>query len=142
MQDHQLIIRTKSGAIIIPTRPIRVSVTMKSLDSVILSGSGNITVAELNGDSFKVALLGSGIINASGTVDQVNISLDGSGNINCEDLKARAASVRLTGSGNISVYASNSLDANLSGSGNIRYSGNPANINQTVTGSGSIREQD
>lgn len=142
VQDHRLIIRTKSGAIVIPTRPIRVSVTLKSLDSVTLGGSGNITVPELKADSFKAALDGSGNITVGGAVDLVNISLDGSGNVNCGSLKARAASVALTGSGNISVYARDSLDATLSGSGNIRYAGNPPNINKTVSGSGSIRGQD
>jgi len=36
------------------------------------------------------------------------------------------------------VFASQSRDASIRGPGEIRYDGNPAKVNKSVTGSGSI----
>jgi hypothetical protein len=44
----------------------------------------------------------------------------------------------LSGSGNIFVTARKSLDASLPGSGTISYSGDPADVTKSVTGSGAI----
>lgn len=138
VQNGQLIISTKNNTSFTSTDPVRVDVTMKSLDSINLSGSGIINVPELSGDAIKVTLPGSGNINLAGEVNRVDISLGGSGIVSCSGLKAKTATVSLSGSGNVSVYASDSLDATLAGSGTIQYSGNPANVNKNVTGSGTI----
>jgi hypothetical protein len=42
------------------------------------------------------------------------------------------------GSGTVSVTASGSLDALVSGSGAILYAGNPVRVTKNVTGSGAI----
>jgi hypothetical protein len=62
----------------------------------------------------------------------------GSGDIRCGDPKAGSASVKLDGTGNITVYASQSLDTNIRGSGNVLYRGNPAKVNKSVPGAGNI----
>jgi hypothetical protein len=135
-----LVIRTKPNYNIQATKPIQIYITMKSLDGVSISGSGNITVSDLNTNSFSVAMPGSGNITVGGTANNVNIALAGSGNILCENLKAKDATVTLNGSGNITVNASESLDASIKGSGDIHYSGNPTTVNKSVAGSGSIHE--
>jgi hypothetical protein len=137
----RLTIRTRPLASISATRPIHIIVTTRTLGSVSLQGSGNVRAADLNGKALQVRLPGSGTIAATGTVDQLRISLDGSGDIACSTLQARATTVNLTGSGNVSVYASERLDATLSGSGNIRYAGNPATVRPRISGSGHITPQ-
>jgi len=69
------------------------------------------------------------------------MNLGGSGKINGEQLKASSVKVTVDGSGEANVYASEQLDADLSGSGSIRYSGNPAKIYQKDNGSGSITSE-
>jgi hypothetical protein len=140
VQKNVLVIRTKLNYNVQATEPIQIRVTMKSLDSVTIPGSGNITVSGLDTSSFRVTMPGSGNIIVDGKANDVNISLDGSGNILCENLKAKDATVRLDGSGNITVNASESLDASIKGSGDITYSGNPSRVTKTVPGSGSIHE--
>ena len=88
--------------------------------------------------SLLFELPGSGNITVTGAADSVNISLPGSGNIYCDGLKAKSATVTLNGSGNIKVFASQSLDASIRGSGEVRYDGNQAKVNKSVIGSGSI----
>ncbi len=138
VQNGKLVIGIKGNTSITTQKGIHVNITMKSMQGVSLKGSGNIKVSSLVGKNVSVDLSGSGTITMEGTADSVDISLPGSGNIYCDGLKARSATVSLNGSGNISVYASDSLDATLRGSGNIRYSGNPAQVNKSVTGSGTV----
>lgn len=135
-----LVIRMKANTSIKPTKPIHYRVTMKKLDGVTILGSGNITAPEITGDTFTVALPGSGDITIGGMANQVNLSLGGSGNIYCDKLKAKTVTAALNGSGNITVYASESLDATIRGSGDIRYSGSPNKVRTSVPGSGTIHE--
>jgi hypothetical protein len=138
VENSRLVISTKPGANLSTHNPVRVTVTMKSLQSLTLSGSGNINVADLAAKDLQVDLPGSGNITVSGTADRVDLRLPGSGNLFCSGLKASAATVSVSGSGQVTVYASESLDVSLSGSGAIRYEGNPAQVSKSVTGSGSI----
>ena len=73
-----------------------------------------------------------------GASRNVAINLPGSGNVHCDSLKAKSAKVTLMGSGTVAVYASQSLDASILGSGTIRYSGNPAQVTKHISGSGTI----
>jgi hypothetical protein len=53
-------------------------------------------------------------------------------------MKAQKARCRVSGSGNIALNVSKELDASISGSGDIRYSGNPPSVRTKVSGSGDI----
>jgi hypothetical protein len=141
VQTGQLIIRDKAKTNINPSTPVRVNVTIQALKGVTLSGSGKINVSQMAGDSLVINLTGSGSITVTGTVTAVNASLPGSGNIYCGGLHAKTAKVKLDGSGDIEIYASQSLDAGILGSGSILYSGNPAQVSKSIVGSGNITPQ-
>jgi hypothetical protein len=137
----------RGGTLEIHTRPntnlrtqlgIRVMVTMKSLQSASLPGSGNISIDGLQGQSVDLSMQGSGNITAQGMVERVNITLDGSGNFQCDELQAKSASIEINGSGNVFVYASESLRTSINGSGNVQYRGNPENVEKSVSGSGNV----
>ncbi len=137
----------RNGTLVIDMKPftsmttsngIQVNVVMKSLRGITLSGSGKIDVSGMSGPDLSVELPGSGDITVAGAVEHVTISLPGSGNIFCNELKASSADVTLSGSGTIRVYADQSLNAQLPGSGTIRYEGNPAQLTKSITGSGTI----
>jgi hypothetical protein len=138
VRNGTLIIRTASNTSITPKLPVHVIVAMKSLDAARITGSGNINISDLAAERIQFNLPGSGNISAVGSAERVTVSLGGSGNILCEDLESKSTIVRLNGSGNITVNASESLDVNVDGSGNVRYRGNPANVDQSVAGSGSV----
>jgi hypothetical protein len=136
--NGRLVISTKSNIHFTTANRVVVTLAMKSLERVTLSGSGNLHVADMAGPDLVVDLPGSGDITVDGVANHVTISLPGSGNIQCNGLKAKSAKVTLMGSGNITVYASENLDANIAGSGTIRYEGNPAQVTKSITGSGTI----
>ncbi len=134
----KLIIRVKSLTSIKTTNRIHVTVVAKSLDELTLGGSGSIHASGMTGPSLVVALPGSGDITVTGTTSHAMITLLGSGNIYCDGLKAKSVSAQIMGSGEITTYAEESLDASIFGSGNIHYSGEPAQITKNIKGSGMI----
>ena len=136
--NGKLVINTKPNKNFTNANRVVVTLAMKSLERVTLSGSGNLHVADMAGPDLAVDLPGSGDITVDGIADHVIVSLPGSGTIQCNGLKAKSAKVTLTGSGSITVYASENLDAGISGSGTIRYEGSPAQVTKSITGSGTI----
>ncbi|WP_278021592.1 GIN domain-containing protein [Flavobacterium ginsengisoli] len=54
------------------------------------------------------------------------------------DLKSKVVEANVSGSGNSKVACDESLTARVSGSGNIRYVGNPEKKDTKVSGSGTI----
>lgn len=118
--------------------PMHVEIGVRSLDAVVLSGSGALTVDGVQGDRFTVDVPGSGVVTATGAVDRLDATLSGSGDVRLQALAARDVVARLDGSGRLHVSASHTLDAGVSGSGAIVYSGEPARVAEQVTGSGAI----
>ena len=113
------------------------SFTTDNQTEIMLSGSGNI---HLNSDSFKdlhFAISGSGnIVAKGGSANKVSASVSGSGNIDCSDITADDVEVKISGSGNARVNANKGRIANISGSGNVFYKGSATNISTKVAGSG------
>ncbi len=107
-----------------------------------LTGSGNMEIGNLEADVVYSELTGSGNINiTSGTTRDLSVRLTGSGDVKAQNFSAVDATVTLTGSGSATVRASNTLNAVISGSGNVNYYGNPA-VTQNITGSGRLKKKD
>jgi hypothetical protein len=115
-----------------------VAVSVPSLDALTVQGSGNISVTGIHSPSLTVRLPGSGTIHATGTTARLDVGIAGSGAALLAKLIARDATASIDGSGSIVVTATHSLDANISGSGTILFTGNPAQVTKSVTGSGTI----
>lgn len=118
--------------------PMSVDVTVPSLATLTLSGSGTITADDVSAARLSVTLSGSGVLRASGTAASLDVSLEGSGDARLGDLVARNARAVVSGSGRIVVQATKTLDAAVPGSGEILYLGNPAHVSTSITGSGEV----
>lgn len=102
------------------------------------SSSGNVRSHVAGGFLVTTILSGSGRIDLSGDANKVDYTLNASGRIDGLDLRALDARTTSSGSGLIYVWATEYLEANVSGSGDIIYRGEPR-TSFWVTGSGSIR---
>lgn len=143
-------------------QPVVVTVTLPTIESLSVNSSGDLmTEGTLKGADLTVSLAGSGDLHAtvemSGTVNshlagsgdmQLNgrcekhtVRLAGSGDVKADQLAAQDVSAKLNGSGDIRVATVKSLDASVSGSGSVRYAGNPTTLVKRVTGSGSVAKQ-
>jgi hypothetical protein len=104
-----------------------------------LSGSGKINNT-LTCSTLAVNISGSGEIKIAGTGNDSNISISGSGDFSGIEYKTNNAIAHISGSGDLSIWAVESLKANVSGSGSIKYRGNPR-IDFSGSGSGRIRSE-
>jgi putative autotransporter adhesin-like protein len=117
--------------------PMSVEVSTPSLAAVKLSGSGNISVNKIKASRLTLTLSGSGVLYASGTATQLDVTIGGSGMAQLNDLIARHVHAVVTGSGLIRVSATASLNAAVPGTGAIIYTGNPQ-VTSSVTGTGAV----
>jgi hypothetical protein len=124
-----------------PKAGLTVEITVPELESIELSGAGDVNVEDLSGGEFRVDVSGAGNVEATGEVDRVEADVSGAGALRLSELVAREASVDLSGAGDIHVHATESLTASLSGAGNIVYSGDPADVETDVSGVGQINPE-
>ncbi len=138
---------------------IQIKVTVRTLESLAVGGSGDIRSGPLKAGKLTLAVSGSGdlgiasaaatslVVNISGSgnakmnggsVETLNASIAGSGDLDAAKLATRRTSVNVAGSGDACVWASDSLAVNVAGSGSIAYYGDPK-VSRTVVGSGSVR---
>lgn len=119
-------------------RPMTVDVTVPTLDAVVLSGSGVLTVDGLRAEQFTVRVTGEGLVAITGRAARLDVSLAGSGDAQLQNLVARDVDAMLSGSGRLQVHATDSLDASVPGTGVIDYRGDPRNVTQNITGTGAV----
>jgi hypothetical protein len=137
---------------------IRIIVPIKSINSIALSGSGDIVgKTTIKTDDFKTAMSGSGDITLNieanavsasmsgsgditliGSTTDFEATISGSGDIKAYDLEADNVSASVSGSADIKVTANKMLKARVSGSGDISYRGNPEKVDTKTAGSGDI----
>jgi hypothetical protein len=99
-------------------------------------GSGSIT-AEMDVGSLQASIGGSGGITAKGRADRLGVTINGSGTMRARDLTSAFADVRVNGSGDATVYATNTLNISIAGSGSVLYGGG-ATPTVRSSGSGSV----
>ena len=137
VQSGKLVIANAPGSFT-TNSPMSVEVGVPSLDTLTLSGSGNMVVTGVEAKSFDVNLPGSGTLTGDGSATRLEVTVDGSGTVQLTRLVATNVQAAVSGSGSIFVTATESLDASVSGSGAILYTGSPQDVSRNVTGSGAI----
>ena len=163
VSSSRLTIKVKKGYSIRPSIRKRIAITVPfdEISEVILTGSGDIESTDIiKTKHFSTAVSGSGDVNLNvisqritsdvagsgdlklyGRTDHFDVSVSGSGNVSAYELIANIAEVSVAGSGGVRLYVNESLNASVAGSGDIRYKGNPMNIEKSIVGSGDISKQ-
>jgi len=103
-----------------------------------VSGSGDVEASNLQLENCSTSTNGSGDMKLSGAVVDLSIKVSGSGDINAYNLKAVNASITCNGSGDVVVNVVEKLQANLSGSGDVTYTGSPSMVDVDARGSGEV----
>lgn len=88
-----------------------------------LAGSGDLDIGRMRVESANFDVAGSGHVRAAGTANRLDLSIAGSGGADFSGLQSRSAGATVHGSGNVRLHATETVDANLSGSGNITVTG-------------------
>ncbi|RYE22721.1 MAG: DUF2807 domain-containing protein [Sphingobacteriaceae bacterium] len=139
-------------------KPIIIYVVAKDLNSIGLTGSGDLRIdnqfntntlqlrlsgsgdfkGAINVKTLEASISGSGDFSISGKADETTVSISGSGDYRGGDLITKSTAIRVSGSGDANIYASENVEASVSGSGDVHYSGHPKNVSKVAHGSGDI----
>lgn len=106
---------------------------------IAINGSGDLE-GDLNTKTLEIAIAGSGDIKLKGGASKLNVSIQGSGDLEARELDAKDVDITISGSGDAGVKASDSLKAEINGSGDIRYKGAPKSLSVRANGSGSVEK--
>lgn len=120
------------------SQKIAVILELPKLSEIVLSGSGDVNAVDVILDDALLKIAGSGDITATGVAKNIVAEINGSGSLNLASLKVDHVDVAVNGSGDAAVWATESLNAKVNGSGDIIYSGDPEKIDRAVNGSGDI----
>ncbi|MCU7548968.1 DUF2807 domain-containing protein [Chitinophagaceae bacterium LB-8] len=114
------------------------NLTPESMD-VEISGSGNITITNLETGYLGSDISGSGDIKIlHGTATEEKLKISGSGGMDFSNVLSKYVTTNTSGSGDMRVYATDKLNVTISGSGSVYYKGQPL-ISTQISGSGKVR---
>jgi hypothetical protein len=121
-----------------PELPMKVEVWVASLKELSASGASDIEVEGLHGEVFELELSGASKTVLRGSVDEFEVDSSGASDLDARELTAKIVDIDLSGAGDAEVWASDRLDADVSGAGSVRYYGETKEVHQDVSGAGSI----
>jgi hypothetical protein len=140
VENHVLTIGLQSGSYTKVT--VNVYVSMKSVELLELIGTGKFTVIDpFRMNTLTCRIQGAGSMTLRGSADEQLVEIQGVGDVHSFDLEAARCTVVLSGTGSAEVKATQRLDATISGVGSIVYDGNPHELNQQVSGVGTIHRR-
>ena len=137
--------------------PVTIYITMPVIRALRIDGSGDIWGdTPIEGDQLVLDVQGSGDVDLElsytrlraegsgagdfqlrGEVKDQEVDLLGSGNYQARDLASLTCDIRIEGSGDATVAVEEYLNAEIRGSGNVRYFGSPR-VDSSISGSGSV----
>jgi hypothetical protein len=138
-------------------RKVKVFVTMPSIASAGVAGSGDMTIDKVAGGAFSgstagsgdlsiqhleaasadLSIAGSGSISAAGRVQQASLSIAGSGDIDAGGLALDEAKVSVAGSGDVKAMVNGHAKVSMMGSGDVDLGGG-ATCDVSKMGSGTV----
>jgi hypothetical protein len=122
-----------------PQLDMTVEVRVPSLSAISVSGAADMRVDGLHGERFELAVSGASSSKLSGTIDHFEVESSGANTLDASELHAKVVKIGVSGAGDSEVWASEQLDANVSGAGNVRYHGEPEDVQENVSGAGSVK---
>jgi hypothetical protein len=157
VRDGVLVLDFKSGTFC-TTEPVVYRVTARQLSALNVSGVGTIEASGLSAphlrtmvtgpgslrlerlavDELESTLSGVGSLLASGTATRLILKDKGPGSFHGSNLAVNDARVTLDGVGSAEVRVSDTLKADVSGTGSVRYLGDP-HVESKITGFGKVQ---
>jgi hypothetical protein len=158
MDGPTLNIRTQSNIDIEPSQSIVFRIGAPDLATATMTGVGSVTmngwnaphitisitgtvdmdVTDLRATTLDVGLSGVGNLRLTGSVDDQTVEVSGTGSYMAGDLSSNTADVTLSGVGAATVWATERLGTELSGTGSVSYYGSPAVTGGPPSGTGSV----
>ncbi|NME68554.1 head GIN domain-containing protein [Flammeovirga aprica] len=119
---------------------IKSSGKIRSKELVIIGGGAGLFTGDVNVKKLTINHNGAGEVEMSGRAKSVNVSLSGAADIDMTKMQTNHADVSVSGAGDVKCWATEEINARVSGSGDIRYKGRPERTKIKVSGSGDISQ--
>ena len=117
-------------------KSVHLQVTVPHLHTLQIDGAGTVSLAGLR-DPISIKANGPVHLSASGTVDSAELTLNGPSKLALTKLETKNMVIKMNGVGDADVNATESLNAEVTGSGHVRYLGD-AHATAKIHGPGSV----
>jgi hypothetical protein len=160
VDDGVLVLGRRAGFLPFGFGEIRYELTVESLDSIeikgsgdvdstvsgddlaiVIQGSGEVTVTGIDADAVDLRIEGAGDIELSGDANSISVEIAGSGDVDTDALEVRDATVSISGSGEVDLHVTDTLAVDISGSGTVTHRGG-ATVESDISGSGDVNSVD
>jgi hypothetical protein len=122
-------------------KPIKIVIFITHLSSIIVDGSSNISLHEINTNVFDLNSTGSSSFTGYGNANILNLNILGNGKIDFRKVHSQDCTVHIDGNGNVDINTRGNLHINIKGMGNIFYHREPFNISKNITGIGKVQRR-
>jgi hypothetical protein len=143
----------------ISSTELKIEITVKDINSLLISGTGNVKTTGLNISNLvcrssgtgnldfdftctklTLKVSGAGNVSLKGKAEDAVISMSGAGNLKAFDFAAKKLSANMSGMGNAELNAEAELSIDASGMGNVTYMGNAAVKKIETSGTGRVKK--
>jgi hypothetical protein len=111
-----------------------------SIAGVEISGGGDLNMTT-DADKIDCSVSGGGDAKLNGKATEVKINLNGGGNLDARNLTASNLEFEVSGGSDIHVNVTNELTGQISGGGNIYYTGEPQKVSVDTRGGSKIKKE-
>ncbi len=118
--------------------PIVINISSANLQAISAEGSSSVRLDDIDTEHLLLNLSGAVDLVATGKATKLILHIKGSGDVKAKGLMSDEVIVDLSGTGDVVITAHESLQANLSGAGDISYFGSPRRISKNQSGVGDV----
>ena len=130
-------VRTRSHTSVSLRSKVRVTVVAQSVEELDLSGAGRLDARDVDVQKLTLRISGAGDATLAGRARALDTRISGSAHLDAVKLTAQDASVQVSGSASVRLDARKTLDARISGVGNVLYYGDPK-VERRISGMGHV----
>jgi len=122
------------------SQKIDITLPGRPFHQLVLSGSGDLFMENVNQSDLALRLSGSGNMRVRGNSDEVTVTIDGSGGAELANLAMKRLKIDINGSGKAEAAPQDEADISIAGSGDVRLLSHPAQLRSHIAGSGRITQ--
>lgn len=117
---------------------LTVTITAPSVPNLEMGSAANIELEGVDQDALAIDLSGAANLSATGKVQTLTVDASGAGNLDLQSLDVTDAKIDLSGFGNADLNVGGTLDASISGAGNVTLHRKPRVLRTEISGIGNV----
>jgi len=122
------------------TDALKIIIKAPSVKAFDLSGPTELKIRGYDQPTLDLTLTGASDVRVQGRTGAVSVDASGSSDARLDELIVEDAKVQVSGSGDVRVGPSGKAEVDVSGSGEVRLTRRPAELRQSVSGSGEVSQ--